>query len=599
MGKTQKEEEHLRESDERYKIAVQGWHHIYEAALNDLKFTYDVDGGQWNEKVRNDRVASFRPVITVNKLLKFVRQLRGDMMLNRPRIKVIPVDNKADVKMAGLYNGIIRQIEYLNSANVAYDTAYMHLISSSIGFFRIVTKYADDNSFDQSIGIERIINPFAVHYDPAASDPVYADARYCFIEENMEKKAFIKKHPGADTEGFSGDNIGMQWSNWFSEDNIKVAEYFYKEPVKKKIVQLNTGDIVELSKDITIERLTSTGKVIVKDREVNSHKVMWCKRSGSEILEGPTLWPGKNIPIIPVLGDEIVVNGKKHYLSLIRGAKGPQEMYNYWAAAATESVASIPKSLFIVDHKQIKGFEKEWEDMSTSHRPYARFKSVAGVERPRREPQTSIPTAIISMMQSTSFDIEDHLGRYESSKGEASNERSRVAILARIAQSDKGTYNFTESLTRAIVYAGRQFIDLIPKIYDTNRALRIMGEEGKEEIVQVNIPIMDAQGNIGVGNDLSVGEFDLIATVGASYSSKRQEINDYMLQAMQYSQGLADIIAPLIFKFSDSPGAEEIYNEIKKEIDRREKTEMSAGKGAQNELPLRSPTRAADQSGLI
>ena len=110
---------------------------------------------------------------------------------------------------------------------------------------------------------------------------------------------------------------------------------------------------------------------------------------------------------------------------------------------------------------------------------------------------------------------------------------------------------------------------------------------------------MDAQGNIGVGNDLSVGEFDLIATVGASYSSKRQEINDYMLQAMQYSQGLADIIAPLIFKFSDSPGAEEIYNEIKKEIDRREKTEMSAGKGAQNELPLRSPTRAADQSGLI
>ena len=569
----------LKASDDRYKASVDGWQHIYTAALDDLRFVYDIDSGQWNAKIRNERNNDERPIITVNKLLKFIRQLRGDMALNRPRTKVIPVDNKADVQMAKLYDGIIREIEYLSSANIAYDTAYMHAISCSVGYFRLITEYENDRSFNQSIKIKRILNPFSVHPDPAASEFTLSDANYYFIEENLLKEDFKKQYPSADIVDFSGDNTGMEYSDWFSEDKVRVAEYFYKEPTKKKIAQIQTGETVELTKDLTLEKLYSMGQVVVKEREVKSHKVMWCKRSGSEVLEGPQLWPGKYIPIIPVFGDEVVVNGKKHLLSLARGAKGPQEMYNYWATAATENVALSPKSPFIVDHRQVKGFETEWEDSRKTNRMFLRYNAIAGLQKPAREPQTVIPAAIINMMQVTAFDIEDHLGRYESSKGEAGNERSGKAILARVAQSDKGTFTFLDNLTRAIVYSGRQLIDIIPKIYDTHRALRILGEEGNEQVVEVNAPVVTPSGEVGIANDLTVGEFDIISTVGLAFGSKREEMVRYMTESMQYAPQIAHIIAPLIYKYSDWPGAEEIYNEIKAGIDQMKKQQKIQGEG--------------------
>ena len=559
-----KDEDIIFQAKEHYMEAVTGWSHIYDEATNDLKFVYDVDEGQWPEEIRRKRVSAGRPIITVNKLQKFVRQLRGDQMQNRPRIKVIPVDSKADVQMAELYNGLIRQIEYLSGAETAYDTAYMHAISSSIGFFRIITKYADDNSFDQDIFIKRIINPMAVHYDPYAQEFELEDARYCFVEELVDQKDFEDRFPKAEATNFESNRD--LFGEWMTQDKVRVAEYFYKEPVKKTIVSLDTGEVVELTPKLTIARIKEMGGVIVRERQVDTHKVMWYKMTGAEILE-KSEWPGKDIPIIPVFGDEIVAEGKKYYLSLARGAKGPQQMYNYWATAATETVALAPKMPFIVDHKQIKGFETEWDEANTENRMYIRYNAVAGMEKPHKELQTQIPAAIMNMMQTTAFDIEDHLGRYEASKGEASNERSGKAIIARIAQSDKGTYTFIDNLTRAIVFAGRQLIDLIPKIYDTPRAMRVMGEDGAEKLVEVNQPVgFQENGEVAVANDLSVGQFDLIASIGASYSSKRQEMVDTLLQAMQYAPGVANIIVPMIFKYSDAPASQEVYEEIKKGI---------------------------------
>jgi hypothetical protein len=575
---SKREETIIEDAKLRYKESVTGWQDIYSTATSDLKFVYDVDEGQWPEAIRSEREKDGRPIITVNKLQKFVRQLRGDQMMNRPRIKVIPVDSAADIQMAELYNGIIRQIEYLSSAEIAYDTAYMHAVSCSIGFFRIITKYADDNSFEQDIFIKRILNPMSVHYDPMAQEFVLSDARYCFIEDLIPKAEYKKLYPGSDMSHF--DSTSPLFGEWITGDNIKVAEYFYKEPVKKKIVQLVSGEIIELSKQLTKDFIKSNGGVIVKERDVDTHKVMWCKLNGFEILE-ESEWPGKDIPIIPVFGDEVVVDGKRYYLSLARGAKGPQQMYNYWATAATENVALSPKAPFIVDHRQLKGFEREWEEANRTNRMYIRYNAIQGLNKPQRETQLQVPNAIMSMMQQTGYDIEDHLGQYAASKGEASNERSGKAITARIGQSDKGTYTFVDNLTRAIVFAGRQLVDLIPKIYDTPRALRIQGESGNETLVNVNQPTMAPDGSVATQNDLTVGKYDLIASIGASFSSKRQEMVKYMIESMQYAPGLANVIAPLVFKYSDFPGAEEIYAQVKQAADQQQEIQMQQSQATQ------------------
>ena len=315
------------------------------------------------------------------------------------------------------------------------------------------------------------------------------------------------------------------------------------------------------------------GHTITKEREMDVEVVKWCKLNGAEILE-ESEWPTNDIPIIPMFGDEVVCDGKRYYISLARGAKGPQQMYNYWATAATETVALAPKMPFIVDHRQIKGFENEWEEANIKNRMYIRYNAVAGLNKPAREPQAQVPAAIMNMMQATAYDVEDHLGQYESSKGETSNERSGKAIMARVRQTDKGTYLFVDNSTRAKVAAGRQIIKLIPKIYDTQRAMRIRGEDGSEQLVQVNKPALMPNGQVGKENDLTVGQYDLIATVGASFSSKRMEMVEMMMQAMQYAPNLAMVIAPLMFKFSDMPGAQEIYAEVKKQADMMQQQQM-------------------------
>jgi hypothetical protein len=255
-------------------------------------------------------------------------------------------------------------------------------------------------------------------------------------------------------------------------------------------------------------------------------------------------------------------------------------MYNMWATAATENVAMSPKAPFIVDHRQIKGFETEWEESNIKNRMYIRYNSISGLPKPQREAQTQVPNAIIGMLQSTAYDIEDHLGKYEASKGQASNERSGKAIEARVAQSDKGTYTFIDNLTRAIIYAGRQLIDLIPKIYDTHRALAITDESGNQQTVDVNMPTIAPGGKPVLVNDLSVGKFDLIATTGLTSASKRQEMVRMLIEAMQYAPTIAPVIAPMIFKYSDWPGAQEVYAEIKKATEQQAKMSENTPQGA-------------------
>lgn len=567
----------IAEAKERYKESITGWQDIYDEAEADLAFVYDVGEGQWPEEIRRQREKDGRPILTMNKLQKTLRRIRGDHKMNPTGIKVLPVDDKADPGIAELYNGLLREIEYLSAAEIAYDTAYNHAISSSVGFWRIATQYVEGDSFDQEVRIRRVLNPLSIHFDPYAQDFNLEDAKYCFAEELIDKKRYKRLYPGASDADFDSSSTTSLFGDWMQGDKIRIAEYFYKEYEKRKILLLETGEIVPVANAQTIEAIKALGGVIVRDRVVEVETCKWRKINGVETLEEGE-WPTSDIPIIPMFGDEVIVGGKRYYISLARGAKDPQRMYNYWGVAATETVALAPKMPYIVDHRQIKGFEREWEEANQKNRMYIRYNAVAGLNKPAREPQAQVPSAIMNMMQATAYDVEDHLGQYESSKGEASNERSGKAIAARVQQSDKGTYLFVDNSTRSKVAGCKQIIKLIPKIYDTQRALRVRGEDGNEQLVTVNKPVLTADGAVKE-NDLSVGRYDVVASVGASYSSKRQEMVQTMIDAMQYAgPEIGSVIAPMLFKYSDAPGSQEVYAELQKRI-----AQMNAQAAAQGQ----------------
>lgn len=590
-----RKQELLDEAKERYRTAVDGWSEVYDAAARDIDFAYDIGEGQWPDDVRQARGS--RPTITVNKIQKFLRQVRADQMMNRARIKVIPVDDRADVQTAELYNGLIRQIEYQSSAEIAYDTAYASAIAASVGYFRIATDYAADDSFDQDICIKRILDPLAVHFDPSSVEFTMDDARYCFVESYVTKEEYQKRYEGDNPIDWDGERD--IFGDWLDGERVRICEYFYKKPVQKKIAELSDKSVIEIGGE---NRREDFAPYIVRERTVETHEVRVATLSGREVLE-EKIWPGKHIPIIPVFGDEIVSGGKRHYLSLARGARGPQQMYNYWVTAATETVALTPKSPFIIDHRQIKGYEREWNEANIKNTMYIRYNAVPGLNKPAREPQGQVPSGIMAMLQSTAMDIEDHLGRYEAALGKPSNERSGKAIQARVAQSDKGSYQFVDNLTRAIIYCGKQLIDLIPKIYDSTRVVQIMGETGEARTAALNSEEIDPRtGNPVRVNDLSIGKYDLIASLGASYSSKRQEMVQMMIEAMQYAPAVAPVIAPLIFKYSDWPGAQEVAEELKREVEQQRQMaqmEQMSKAGGMSPLEGMTPTGASPASAEV
>lgn len=579
-----KDEEILSESKKRFQSIMTAEKEIRESALEDIRFAYNVDGGQWEEYVRVGRQNDKRPCLTFNKLRKFIAQVANKEREARMSVKVVPVDDKADPETAKILTDLIRQIEYNSIADEVYAKAGEQAIAGGFGYWRVLTAYAED-SFDQDISIEAIENPFAVYYDPRG--------QYCFIREGMTVAEFKKAYPKAEQSDFTFSGRGEEYALWYEENKLFVAEYFVKEPTEKKLVEVvkievdpltgtsspvGESQIFELDTDITADELKAAGFEILKTRTVKTYKIMWYKITGAEVLDKQE-WPGKYIPVVEVVGDEINIAGKTYKRSLIRDGKDAQRMYNYWATSMTEKVALTPKAPFLVTPREIQGFETMWDEANIKNYPYLLY-NPESQRVPQRQTPTQVEAGAMSMLGIADKDIKDTVGMYEPTVGDVSNERSGKAIQVRNLRSEMGVFHFPDNLRRAILQTGRILIDLIPKIYDSQRIIRIRNYEGEEQIGKINYPVTDLQtGEQVIMNDLTVGKYDIRADVG-TYSTRRQETVETMMQAMQYAPAVAPAIVPLLFKYMDAPGADEIVKAIQDYL-----TRLSSNGTAKSPIP--------------
>ena len=545
------EEKILAQARDRFNQISAAEYSIRAAALEDIRFTYNVDEGQWPDQIRTERERDGRPCLTANKLRKFVAIVANQERENRIAVKIVAVDAQSDPDVAQVLEDLVRQIEYQSGADVIYASTGEQAAAGGFGYWRLLTKFVDDG-FDQEILLQHIDNPFSVYLDPRGN--------YGFITDVLPMDEFEAEFPKASRIDFNQSGLGEEWTRWYERDKIRVAEYFTKEPTKKTIVQVRTPAgatwVIELKDDLTLDVLTSRGFQVLRTREVDTHKIRWYKITGHEILEERD-WPGRSIPIIEVVGDRINVAGKIHKRSLVRDGKDPQRMYNYWLTTEAETVALQPKAPFVLTPQEIAGHEAMWDDANRKNYPYLLFNGLADKRPTRVEPPKTSP-GHQSMMQISQNDIKDTLGMFESFLGERSNERSGTAIFARERRSQIGVFQFPDNLRRAIVETGRQLIDMIPRIYDTERIVRLRNEEGTDRLTMINETIVDpGTGKSHVVNDISLGKYDVLADVRL-YSTRRQETTALILQAMQFAPQVAPALIPLLFKFMDSPGAKEI-----------------------------------------
>jgi hypothetical protein len=582
-------EEILTVARSRMKTAMAAFSETREDELDDLRFYAASPDNQWQwpADVLQTRGAvqgqtiNARPCLTINKLPQHVHQVTNEQRMNRPGIKVIPADDKADVDMADVFNGVIRHIEYISDADVAYDTACENQVSFGEGYFRLLTEYCDEDTFDQDIKIGRIRNSFSVYMDPLIQDPTGADAKWCFVTEDLPKAEYERLYPdSAPISTLMSLGVGDQSiSQWINENTIRIAEYFYIE-YEKQTLNLYPGNQTAFSGTPEDKQLRAMFGKPIRTREADRKKVKWCKINGYEILEERE-WAGAYIPVVRVVGNEFEVDGRMYVSGLVRNAKDAQRMYNYWVSQEAEMLALAPKAPFIGYGGQFEGYEQQWKTANTNNWPYLEVNpdvtdgQGAVLPLPQRAQPPMASSGLLQAKAGAAEDIKSATGQYNASLGMTSNERSGKAILARQREGDIGTYHYVDNLARAIRHIGRQLVDLIPKIYDTERIARIIGEDGEPDTVKMNPMqeepvkrIVDQEGNLieKIYNP-GVGKYDVRVITGPGYATKRQEALESMAQLLQGNPQLWQVAGDLFVKNMDWPGAQDLAKRFKKTID--------------------------------
>jgi len=539
-----KYEEIIDEAKKRFAYCEDVEAENYALWKEDLKFANgDSDNQyQWEDAVIKSRYG--RPCITVNKVKQHNLQITNEAKKGRSAPKVIPVDSGADRETAEILNGIIKHIEAQSGAESAYSTAIEYQVDAGLGFWRIVTDYADDSTFDQEIYIERVQNPLNVRLDPDIKKADGSDARYGFVYEDIARDEYELKY-GTDLNAWTAGS-----SDWQSEKTVRVCEYF-------RVVE-------------KYETLSLDGKT----RKVCKKNVEWFLLSDGKILDRKD-WPGKYIPIVRVVGLETVIDGKTVRTSHTRAMKDPQRIYNLWSSSAVEFVQLQGKQPYISAFEAIEGHEDKWDGLNENNDPYLPYNSVDEngnpIPMPRRQEPPAMAQAYIEGMQISANDMQAVSGQYDGAFGKNVNQQSGVALRSVERQGENATFHFVDNSDIAKRFTALILVDLIPKIYDTERIVMIIGEDGSQKEAQLNpdIPgaVLEVQGQNGsiekIYNPL-VGRYDVVSTVGASYETKRVEAAEAMIAMSQANPAIWQTHGDLIAKSQDWPMADEFAKRFEK-----------------------------------
>ena len=567
--KARSDKDILEEARMRLKDRIEEYEEERRKQKDDLLFS---TLEQWPSDVRSARENDpngARPCLTIDQINQYIVQVVNDMRQNRPAVKVRPVDDHADLETAEVFQGIVRQIEDQSSAQVAYATAGESAVRVGEGYFRFLTEYEDETSFDQVIKIQRIPDMFCVYLGPHQM-PDGSDSEFGFVYEDLPLEVFRRKWPDAKYQSTDFDELHDYATYWHQDKNIRVAEYFYTDYEKATVCLYADGTTAIKKKG---EKPPSE---VIDERETRIPSVKWVKMTGVEILEKRD-WAGKYIPIVKVIGKEAWVDGKRCNWGLVRPAKDSLRMYNYWASTITEKIALAPKTPFIGAKGQFEGVEDRWQMANVYNYPYLEYNPTTidgnAVPPPQRQAPAPMEVAMVQQLQQIREDVQASLGMFKASLGKEQPNQSGKAILALTRESDTGTFHFADNQSLSIQHGGRILIDLIPKIYDTKRVVKILGEDGKMRTATLDPEsptsmsrVADPKGKVQSIYNLGVGTYDVTVTVGPSFNTKRMEAATMFTDLANTSKDPVSgtVMRYLAIKNSDIPGRDEAAEMMEK-----------------------------------
>jgi hypothetical protein len=534
---------------DRFKKCVESDQENRRKAVEDLKFLH-VPGEQWDPALKTER--GIRPCYEFNKLRVTIKRIVNDIRANRPVGKVRAVED-GDKDTADTIEGLCRNIWTVSDADCAIDTAAEYSVGGGMGAWRVVTKYSTDDAWDQDIIIEPIRNPLTLWADPAAKDPMKRDASFWFLESRMSKEGYEAKYGKKDAVEWEASEFDDE-VEWQDDDSVRVCEYWYRKPVTKLLALLPDGKTVEAEQ-------VPPGVVPMRTRQVQTHQICMAIIAGDKVLEGPTDWAGSQFPFVVVYGEHLVVDGKVQWFGLTRFAKDAQRAYNFSRTLAIETVAKAPLDTDWATVTQAQGLTDQWARAHKELLPFRLYNpDPMSPGPPLRSPGAQVPVGLVNEMQWSSEDIKATTGIFDNSLGRQANENSGVAIRARQAQAEIATFNYSDNIARGVRRTYEILVDLIPKVYDTERSIRVLGADGAEKYARVNS--VDPQTGQAM-NDLSRGKYDVAITIGPNMGTQRQEAAEVYMGLMQGNPGLFPIVGDLVVKTFDYPYSDEMAERLR------------------------------------
>lgn len=588
QAKTREEKEMIELAISRFTSAEEAEMENRGKALDDLRFSV---GEQWPADIKSARNLEQRPCLTINRAPAFIRLVTNEQRQNKPEIRVSPAGDGADADTAEIEQGLIRHIERQSHAFTAYTCGLEMAVRMGWGAWRLVIEFESERSFNQVIKIKKIENPFMVYMDPYSTEPDKSDAEWGFIFKDYPirqyRKEFGKSRLATESDLFS--SIGDNRPSWVTKDTVRVAEYFHAEYEDDELVELESGETKFLS-DLEPE---DKGKPNGLHRKVKRRKMVWSKINAVEELDSRT-WPGRFVPIIIVVGDEVNVDGKKIVSGMIRDYKDPQRRYNYMVSAEAEAIALAPKAPYVGAKGQFAGKEQMWRTANVKSYPYLEYDPVTINGQAAPPPQRTVLeppiNAIGKAIAQADNDMKSVTSLYDASLGERGPEQSGKAILARKVQGNIANANYGDNLNIAIGFTGTQIIELIPHVYKIPQVVRIVNPDGSFKLVGVynsqHFDKEDAEQQLGpklVGTldnakgmdpdmalkkaigkiyDVGVGKYDLVVDAGPSYLTRRQESAASMIEFAKAFPNAAALIADIVAGEMDWPGAKMIQKRL-------------------------------------
>ena len=548
-------------------------------------------GDQWDSQLKQSRIARRLPCLTFDRLSTHINLVVNAQRQNKPAIKVRPVDSTGDVKIAEIYDGIIRHIEAVSNANIAYETAGLTQTLGGVGYWRILTQFKDETAFEQDIVIQRVTNPLSIFMDPDAKEQDASDAHFCFVVTDWDRKRFEQRY-GEDAESASWQGEDPQ--GWWSKDTVRLAEYFRVIHRVETLLLFDDGtSAFESDYEESVEK-GGDAREIVKQRKGRRRVVEWFLLGGDTILDS-RIWPGRWIPIVRIVGNEVEKDGKLMYTGLTHRLMDPQRALNYWTSKVTEAVASVANAPYIGVRGQFAGVEGQWKNANTTNPAYLEYNHVdvngepAG--RPTRESPPQVPsgaTEIVNMMEE---DMRWISGQQQANFGAPSNEQSGRAILARQQQGDTATYHYVDNEARGITHTGRIIVDMVPRVMDTRQIIRALGEDGTSKMVvhdpdqqQAVSEELDDQEEVHRIFNLGVGRYDVETTVGPNFATRRQESVDALQALFQANPDLWHVVGDIYLRNQDWPGAQDMADRVAKTINPALKSDPDNPQGPQAQM---------------